>query len=239
MHGPTRPDPPISKSEATMKLSALTILAALGSVSAQPVTLGGNGCPENNSCGEFGWCDDKGKNKKCDKWEKDAIGKGKLTSCPTSANEKCVKPDKGGGGGGGGGGDANAGVPNAGDFGAQVNCNAKNGCDGGKSYVQMWAPASMCNPSSCNFPPNNDLGCVYVLGGVIPSGGCDDGSSLFPFSVEDNGGRKLRGGNDSSMTVHIVPPGETKSVPHQLSPANIGKVVPNPYFDHMPWLHNV
>ena len=218
-----------------MKLSALTILAALGSVTAQPPsTLGGNGCPEDGSCGEFGWCDNKGKNKNCDKWAKDAIGKKKLTSCPTSANQKCVKPGEGGGGGGGGdGGGGNAGV-----IGAQVECNAKNGCDGGRTYVQMWAPASMCNPSSCNFPPNNDLGCVFVLGGVIKAGGCDGDTSLFPFRDEDNGGRKLRGGNDSSMTVHIVPPGETKSVPHQLSPENIGKVVPNPYFDHMPWLNN-
>jgi hypothetical protein len=216
-----------------MKLSALTILAAFGSVAAQPpATLKENGCPTTGECGQFGWCDNKGKNKKCDKWEKDAIGKGKLTTCPKTATEECKKDD------GGGGQEGGATGGNQGVIGAAVECNAKNGCDGGASYVQMWAPASMCSPSSCNFPPNNDLGCVLVLGGVIPSGGCD-GDSLFPFSAEDNGGRKLRGdGNDSSMTVHIVPPGETKSVPHQLSPANKGKVVPNPYFDHMPWLHN-
>ena len=223
-----------------MKLLALTILAALGTVSAQPPqTLGENGCPTNGNCGQFGWCDNKGKNKDCDKWEKDAIGKKKLTSCPKSANEKCVKPGEGGGNGGNGG-DGGAAGSNQGVIGAQVECNAKNCCDGGQTFVQMWAPASMCKFSSCpgGRDIGNGLGCVFVLGGVCPAGGCD-GDDLFPFSVEENdGNRKLRGGNDPSMTLHIVPPGESKCVPHELSPANQGKVVPYPYFDHMPWLHN-
>ena len=57
------------------------------------VTLDGFGCPVTGLCPLQGWCDDKGKNKKCDKWEKDAKKKGKLTSCPKPGQE-CVKPGK-------------------------------------------------------------------------------------------------------------------------------------------------
>ena len=56
-------------------------------------TLDGFGCPVTGLCPLQGWCDDKGKNKKCDKWEKDAKKKGKLTSCPKPGQE-CVKPGK-------------------------------------------------------------------------------------------------------------------------------------------------
>lgn len=55
--------------------------------------LDGIGCPVTGLCPLQGWCDDKGKNKKCDKWAKDAKEKGKLTSCP-KPGQKCVKPGK-------------------------------------------------------------------------------------------------------------------------------------------------
>ena len=55
------------------------------------VALDGIGCPATGVCPLQGWCDDKGKNKKCDKWAKDAIDKKKLTSCPKQG-QKCVKP---------------------------------------------------------------------------------------------------------------------------------------------------
>ena len=58
------------------------------------VVLNDKNCPNDGSCPTHGWCDDKGKDKKCDKWENDAIGKKKLSSCRTSENQKCVKPDK-------------------------------------------------------------------------------------------------------------------------------------------------
>lgn len=57
------------------------------------VALDGIGCPVTGLCPLQGWCDDKGKNKKCDKWAKDAKEKGKLTSCP-KPGQKCVKPGK-------------------------------------------------------------------------------------------------------------------------------------------------